>query len=155
MAVKTYILNDDWKDLDKHNKLAAYSEDGEITGVWLNGEELGGGGGGGDSDFDYLTKISSNPVVDAIHQKMTINLTWRQAVNRSHTYYFIVTDNKGLDTIMENVPFIINMAYYDENEPGYFAWATVAKNVDEDEYNTAVMAEYSGDNPDSLIQFNL
>lgn len=57
MAVKTYIVNDDWKDLDKHNKLAMASEDGEVAGVWLNGEELGGGGGGGDFSTAEITLV--------------------------------------------------------------------------------------------------
>ena len=43
MAVKTYVVNDEWKDINKANTLFAYVEDGEVLGVLLNGEMLGNG----------------------------------------------------------------------------------------------------------------
>ena len=51
MAVKNYLINDKWLDIDKQNIVEIKSTDGVIGSVKLNGEEYGGSGGGGESDF--------------------------------------------------------------------------------------------------------
>ena len=63
MAVKTYVVNDEWKDINKANKISAYVEDGEVQGVFLNGEELGGGGGG---DFSIAEVTITNATLSDV-----------------------------------------------------------------------------------------
>lgn len=49
MAVKNYLINDKWLDIDKQNTVEVKSTEGVIGSIKLNGEEYGGGGG--ESDF--------------------------------------------------------------------------------------------------------
>ena len=46
MALKSYKVNDEWIDLDKHNLFEMYVEDGDPLAVLWNGEALSPGGGG-------------------------------------------------------------------------------------------------------------
>lgn len=43
MAVKNYLINDKWLDIDKQNIVEVKSTDGVIESIKLNGEEYGGG----------------------------------------------------------------------------------------------------------------
>ena len=55
MAIKNYLINDKWLDLDKQNIVEVKSTDGVIGSVKLNGEEYGGGGG--ESDFSTANAV--------------------------------------------------------------------------------------------------
>ena len=68
MAVKNYLINDKWLDIDKQNIVEIKSTDGVIGSVKLNGEEYGGSGGGGSSDFSTaeVTIIWSNPDIEEV-----------------------------------------------------------------------------------------
>lgn len=57
MAVKNYLINDKWLDIDKQNIVEVKSTDGVIGSVKVNGEEYGGGG---ESDFStaHVTVIT-------------------------------------------------------------------------------------------------
>lgn len=68
MAIKNYLINDKWLDIDKQNIVEVKSTDGVIGSVKLNGEEYGGSGGGGSSDFSTATVefISSSGTYDVM-----------------------------------------------------------------------------------------
>lgn len=68
MAVKNYLINDKWLDIDKQNIVEVKSTDGVIGSIKLNGEEYGGGGGGGSSDLTTaeVTIIWSNPDIEEV-----------------------------------------------------------------------------------------
>lgn len=73
MAVKNYLINDKWLDIDKQNIVEVKSTDGVIGSIKLNGEEYGGGGGSSDFSTAEVTVIGrgsetatqfSMPIVD-------------------------------------------------------------------------------------------
>lgn len=51
MAVKTYMMNDKWLDLNKLNHVFVKSVDGVIQGIEVNGVPAGGGG----PEYDTVT----------------------------------------------------------------------------------------------------
>ena len=59
MAIKNYLINDKWLDLDKQNIVEVKSTDGVIGSVKLNGEEYGGGGGSSDFSTAEVTMINN------------------------------------------------------------------------------------------------
>lgn len=60
MAIKNYMINDKWLDIDKQNIVEVKSTDGVIGSVKLNGEEYGGGGGSSDFSTATLTITGTN-----------------------------------------------------------------------------------------------
>lgn len=87
MAVKNYLINDKWLDIDKQNIVEVKSTDGVIGSIKLNGEEYGGSGGGGDSD---LLKIATVTIVN----NSTDGWGLSGEINSSKGYGFLVlTDN--------------------------------------------------------------
>jgi hypothetical protein len=45
---KSYNISDDWRDLDIFNEIYVKSEDGVVSKIMVNGEDVGGGGGSSD-----------------------------------------------------------------------------------------------------------
>lgn len=125
MAVKNYLINDKWLDIDKQNIVEVKSTDGIIGSIKLNGEEYGGSGGGGESDFSTVTVTvvdsntgyisSSRYIIPYITENDGVGTTIVYAEDES--YDLIVPLYKGKGTFMgipENI-VVSGDANFDEN----------------------------------------
>ena len=64
MAIKNYLINDKWLDIDKQNIVEVKSSDGVIGSIKVNGEEYGGGGGSSDFSTAEVTIIGGENIPD-------------------------------------------------------------------------------------------
>lgn len=74
MAIKNYLINDKWLDIDKQNIVEVKSTDGVIGSVKVNGEEYSGSGGGGESDFSTAKVTVVNEDALEIKVPLAVNV---------------------------------------------------------------------------------
>lgn len=119
MAVKNYLINDKWLDIDKQNIVEVKSTDGVIGSIKLNGEEYGGGGG--ESDFQKVNVFT----IDASHPDaptVVINMKYTDLLSSDKTIYFMLDDSQATNVSGDaNTPYVI--VGKGEEEGSYFATA--------------------------------
>lgn len=100
MAVKNYLINDKWLDIDKQNIVEVKSTDGVIGSIKLNGEEYGGGGS---SDFSTaevtVINTTSNHVAASVVAVMDTPISAIvpfNTIERNSNRSYIVPLYKGL-----------------------------------------------------------